>query len=464
LHFTSYTFPAYRADPVHALIAATLDRVVAGEIQRLMIFAPPQHGKSELVSVRLPAYWLARRPDDPLILASYGADLAYNHSGQARQVLEGAEFATLFPGIRTRRDSRAVNHWRLAGQRGGLLAVGVGGPITGHGARLGIIDDPFENWEQAQSETWRARVWEWYRTTFRTRIWEQGAIILIMTRWHEDDLAGRLLHEHAGQYTVLRLPALAESQAERDANNARLGLGAGDADPLARAPGDPLAPSRFSQAALASLRNDVGGLGWAAEYQGVPTALEGTLFRRQWLPIVDAAPAAARRVRYWDKGGTEGGGDFSVGTLMNRSPEGVFIVENVVRGQWSSHQRNEVMAQTAQLDGQRPTPVTIWVEQEGGSGGKESAEATVRLLAGYNVHTETVTGSKTTRAQPFAAQCEAGNVRLLRGDWNAAYLDELTSFPFGRHDDQVDASSGAFAKLAQRIDTAAILEAFSYLG
>ncbi len=224
LGFTQYTYPFYVADPAHALIARTLDAVVLGQISRLMIFAPPQHGKSHLASVSLPAFWLGRRPEAPVILSSYAASLAESKSRQARYLVESTEFQGLFPGIATRRDSRAVDHWELENHRGGLLAAGVGGPITGHGALLGIIDDPLENWEQAQSWTIREKIWDWYRTTFRTRIWEGGAIVLIMTRWHEGDLAGRLLADQASERTVLRLPAVAESQQDRDANNKRLGL------------------------------------------------------------------------------------------------------------------------------------------------------------------------------------------------------------------------------------------------
>src|SRR5262249_2639319 len=155
--------------------------------------APPQHGKSQLVSIHLPACWLGRRPDDPIIFSSYAASLAESKSRQARRIVESDEFARLFPGITTSRESRAVNNWEISGHRGGMLAVGVGGPVTGHGGMLGIIDDPLENWEQAQSETIREKLWEWWRTTFRPRIWEGGSIVLVMTRWHEDDLAGRLL-------------------------------------------------------------------------------------------------------------------------------------------------------------------------------------------------------------------------------------------------------------------------------
>jgi predicted phage terminase large subunit-like protein len=450
LPFTAYTYPQYRAERAHALIAEHLDAVVRGETGRLMIFAPPQHGKSELASVRLPAFWLGKHPEDPVILASYGASLAESKSRQARQVVEGPEYRRLFPGIATRRDSRAVDHWHLDGHRGGMLVVGVGGPITGHGALLGVIDDPFENWEQAQSETIREKIWDWWRTTFRTRIWEGGAIVLIMTRWHEDDLAGRLLAEQAGAWRVLRLPALAETQAERDATDERLGLPSGQSDPLGREPGEPLCPERFSLGSLQDLQRDVGSMGWAGQYQGTPRAPEGNRFKRAWFPIVEAGPAAGERVRYWDKAGTDGAGAFTVGLLMARGPDHLYYVADVVRGQWSAGPRDEVMRQTAQLDRTRyGGRVAIWVEQEPGSGGKESAEASIRLLAGFPVYAERVTDPKEVRAEPFAAQAEAGNVRLVRGPWNGPYIEEMISFPAGTYRDQVDATSGAFNKLVK---------------
>ena len=201
LPFTNYTHPNYTADPMHVCLAEALDAVVQGEITKLMVFAPPQHGKSELTSRRLPAYWLGRRPDDPVILTSYAGALAVRHSRDARAIVEGPEFADLFPDITTDPASRAVDYWRIAGRRGYLLASGVAGPMTGSGAALGIIDDPFANWAEAHSPVARDRVYDWYRGAFRTRVWERGAIILVMTRWHEDDLAGRLLRNRAsGRY------------------------------------------------------------------------------------------------------------------------------------------------------------------------------------------------------------------------------------------------------------------------
>jgi predicted phage terminase large subunit-like protein len=448
LSFTTHTFPAYVADPAHVLLAEALDAVVRGDLKRLMVFAPPQHGKSHLASVHLPALWLGRRPDDPIILASYAASLAESKSRQARQLVEATEFQELFPGIGTRRDSRAVDHWELDGHRGGMLAVGVGGPVTGHGGLLGVIDDPVENWQEAQSATVRETSWQWYRTTFRTRIWEGGAIVLVMTRWHEDDLAGRLLAEQRGEWSVLRLPALAETQAERDRANVRLGLPAGAADPLGRAPGEPLCPRRFSREALEQLRRDVGSLAWAGQYQGVPTAAEGNRFKRSWFPVVEAAPARAARCRYWDLAATQDGGDYTAGVLLSRDAAGVFYVEDVARGQWSPAERDRVMLETTRRDARsHGNTVLVRGEQEPGSSGKSAAAAIVRLLAGFPVLFAPVTGSKEVRAEPFAAQAEAGNVRLVRGAWNGPYIEELTAFPNGRNDDMVDGSSGAFAYL-----------------
>jgi len=175
-------------------------------------------------------------------------------------------------------------------------------------------------------------------------------------------------------------------------------------------------------------------------------ATAGKVFNRAWFEIVDVAPAEAIRMRSWDKAGTEGGGNYSAGVRLARAGP-LFYVEHVIRGQWSSARRNAVMRQTAEFDG---AEVPILVEQEPGSGGRESAEISIRLLAGFMVRAETVTGDKLTRAGPLAAQAEAGNVKLVRGQWNEDFLHELHGFPEGVNDDQVDAASGAFNKLALR--------------
>lgn len=450
-HFIKYTFRKYQIEPFHELVADTLDAVISGASDRLMIFAPPQHGKSQLASVHLPAYWLGKNPDMPVILASYGASLAYSKSRQARSIVESVEYADIFPDVRTNPESRARDNWSILGHQGELVAAGVGGPITGHGAKLGIIDDPFENWEQAQSKTIREKVWEWYRTTFRTRIWENGRIVIIMTRWHEDDLCGKLIEEQGDNWQILRLPAIAENQKDRDRNNESLGLPRGQPDPLRRKAGEPLCPLRFSKESLLELKTDVGPMGWNAEYQGIPTAPEGNEFKREWFVIIDDLPAHFESiVRYWDKAATQDGGDYTVGILMG-SIDGLYYVIDVVRGQWSTGNRENVMKQTAEMDYQDyGNKVKVYHEEEPGSSGKDSAEATNKNLAGYPVFAVKSTGSKEVRAQPFIAQCAAGNVRLLKAKWNKAYIDELCAFPNGTNDDQIDGSSGAFNKIVKK--------------
>jgi hypothetical protein len=281
LPFTSYTFPRYRPDPAHALIASYLEKVERGDIDRLMIFAPPQTGKSELVSVRFPAWCLGRHPDWPIILASYAADLAQDKSRQCRQVVEGEAFQSLWPEVATAAESRAVDHWTIAGDRGGLKAGGVRGPLTGFGAFIGILDDPVKNAEEARSPTYRHAAKEWLETTFATRIWEGGRIVIVMTRWHEDDIAGWLLRTQKGRWTVLRLPALAETHDERERANVRLGT-TDTADPLGRLPGKTLCPGRFSQETMEERRARSTPSTWNALYQGVPTPPEGSIFQREW--------------------------------------------------------------------------------------------------------------------------------------------------------------------------------------
>lgn len=441
--FACYVDRSYQVDPFHAHLAAALDRVVAGELNRLLVIAPPQTGKSRLSSELFPAFWAGRRPDDPVILTSYAASLAYTFSGRARGIVEGQEFGELFPAVTTDRASRAVDHWRIAGHRGEVRAAGVGGGITGHGARLGVIDDPVENYEQAASEVYRERAWDWYRSTFRSRIWEGGAIVVCMTRWHHDDLAGRILKEQPGEWTVLRYPALAE-----DAG-----------DPLGRQPGEALAPRRFSAEALAGIRRDVGPWTWEALYQGHPTPRDGALFRVSSLGEVGVVPPGLRSVRAWDTAATAGDGDWTAGVkIAGPDSTGRWYVEHVVRGQWDTSERNAIMRATAVSDG---VEVQQFVQQEGGSGGKDAAQYIVRLLAGYRVKAATVTGDKATRAAPLSDQVNAGSVSLVvkRGEggaidpasaWVEAFREEMRLFPAGRHDDQVDAAASAFNELARK--------------
>lgn len=215
-----------------------------------------------------------------------------------------------------------------------------------------------------------------------------------------------------------------------------------------RKPGEALWEGRYPVARLTQIRRAIGGRWWNAQYQGRPTALSGGMFKREWFTyIVEVAPADVRdRVRRWDIAATKDGGDYTVGVRMSATWDGIFYIENVIRGQWSPGDVDKIMKQVAEID-TRETKQRE--EQEPGSSGKAVIAARARLLAGYDYRGFTSTGSKELRAGPFAAQCEAGNVRLVRGAWNDAYIDELCDFPNAKNDDQVDASSGAFEDLTQ---------------
>lgn len=280
--FTTYTYQKYIVEPFHALVCTYLDAVVEGYIRRLMIFAPPQHGKSELVSVRLPAYWLGRRPDDPIMLGSYSSDMAHDKSGQARAIVESEDYKIIFPDTKTSRTSRAVDKWNIEGSRGYLLAAGWDGPMGGRGGKLGIIDDPFKDWEQSQSKTIRDKVWNWWGKVFYPRIWEGGAIVIITTRWDKDDLVGRLLNLGAEKWDILRFPAIAEEPHELRLNNKRIGLAESRPDHIGRLPGERLCPVRYSQATMELFRKNAGPIGWPALYQGIPSEAEGAVFKRLW--------------------------------------------------------------------------------------------------------------------------------------------------------------------------------------
>lgn len=434
--FVSRVNPRYKWYPHVKQLAAALQRVADGELSRLMVFMPPRHGKSELVSRLFSAYYLYRHPERWVGINSYAAELAYTFSRNARDNYTRH-------GGKVKDDAGAVKHWET-GEGGGLWAAGVGGPITGKGFHLGIIDDPIKNAEEAQSEVIRQRHEDWYDSTFYTREEPGAAIIVIQTRWHESDLSGYILgkeHEEPEYWHVIHFEAIKEDTEPTYPPTCTI-------EPDTRKPGEPLAPLRYTLDKLNKIARRIGSYFFGALYQQRPRPREGGMFKFANFKIVDVSPAAANRVRYWDKAGTEGGGKYSCGVLMAMSDSGLFFVEDVVRGQWSALQRENAIKTTAELDRINHGAVTTWTEQEPGSGGKESAESTVRNLAGFAIYSERVTGDKETRAMPLSAQHEAGNVHLVKANWNQSYIDELAAFPNGKYSDQVDGSSGAFNKLA----------------
>lgn len=419
----------------------------AREIRKQATFLPPRHGKSVFRSLYFPAWYLGKHPDHRVILASYAADFSAEWGARVRDVLE--EWGPSVFGVRVRPDRRKADSWGIAGHDGGMFTCGVGGSLTGRGADLALVDDPVKNAEEALSPTLRAKTWDWYTSTLRTRVEPGGIEALTMTPWHMEDLGGMILETEGDLWDVLRLPALAEPPEPIRPGATGYDRILDRPDPLGRAPGEPLWPARFDLADLEAQRS-LSAFWFDAMYQCRPRSRGGGMFRDDWFAgkIIPAAavPADAIRCRFWDRAGTHGGGDYTAGPRLAMDGDNRVYVEDVVRGQWSEHGRNRVILDAARGDG---PDCEVASEQEPGSSGKDQAEAFVRMMAGYRVTCRPSTGSKEVRARPFADQCEAGNVYIVRGDWNADYLAELTAFPTGRNDDQVDGSSGAFNRLAE---------------
>lgn len=452
LEFTRYTFAEFQENWHHRLICEAFDKVARGEIKRLMVFSPPRMGKSELLSRRFPAYYLGLYPDRKIIAAAFAADLAQQFNRDVQRIIDTPEYQVLFP--ETQLYGRAVRStaegaylrnsdiFEIVGRRGAYRSAGVGGGIMGMGGHLLLLDDVIKDDEQANSPTYREKTWDWYRSTFYTRQEKDAAIVFTITRWHEDDLAGRILQlaeaeSSADQWHVIRLPAIAEHPVA-------------DYDP--RQVGEALWPDKFNTQQLKTVEVTSGSYRWGALYQQRPKAPEGFRIKSAWFAdkFVNAAPVDCDRVRYWDKAGTEGAGAYTAGVLMARSADGRLFIEDVKRQQLSAFNREQLIKATAEADrakyaGHEPR---IFIEQEPGSGGKESAQATIRNLVGFSVYADPPEGNKDARLEPFAAQAEAGNVYLVRGEWNSAWLDEICSVPFGKYRDQSDATSGGLKHLA----------------
>ncbi|RYX80782.1 hypothetical protein EON83_27105 [bacterium] len=446
--FVALVNPRYRFFKHCEVLGDVLQRVADGDISRLMIFMPPRHGKSEETSRLFSAYFLYRNPQKWVAITSYAADLAYTLSRAAKDHFVNA-------GGELKSDAKAVKHWMTA-QGGGLWATGVGGPATGKGWHLGIIDDPLKNAEQAASVKIRDKQKEWFQSVFSTREEpEGGALIFILTRWHEDDLAGWQLAVEAGasedeqqKWHVVNFAAIKESPEEEPKFPASCTV-----IKDWREPGEALCEERYPLAKLKKIAKSVGEYFWNALFQQRPRPKDGGCFKREhFTKFFDELPVGCRFVRYWDKAGTAGGGDWSAGVLMARDEAGFFYIVDVVRGQWGAKDREDIIKATAESDQAAfGNNYTVWVEQEGGSGGKESAQSTLMNLSGFAVFAESVSGKgdKTTRARPLIASFEAGNVKLKRGaEWLHKYIEEMTGFPNATNDDQVDGSSGAFNKVA----------------
>ena len=417
--YTEYTLASYQAAAHHRLIAERLEAVERGAIDRLMVFLPPRAGKSELVSRRWPAWLMGRDPTRQIIGASYSAELAADFGRDVRNQVGSAEYRAVFPGVALAADSAAAARWNSSAG-GSYVAVGVGGSITGRGAHIAIIDDPVKDRAEADSETIRERVWGWYRSTLYTRLMpspgrRSGAIVVCQTRWHDDDLSGRLLNERDGdRWEVLTLPAIG-------------------------ADGAALWPERYPLDALERIRAAVGPREWSALYQQQPQPDDGTYFQRAWFEARwSERPRDLAIYGTSDYAVTEGGGDWTVHRVWGVAPDGVIYLLDGWRGQTAADGWI-----TAQIDLVRRHRPLAWLG-EGGVIARAVEPLLTRMMreAGVYCRAEWIApiGDKPTRARGYQARASMGMVRLPAGPVGDAILDEYLRFPAGKHDDEVDAA------------------------
>lgn len=422
--------PHWTWDWPHQLhLYRALERVTNGTCKRLMIFMPPRHTKTETVTVRYGAYRLEQNPKLNIILGCYNQKLANRFSRKTLRI------AKQRMALSTER--KAVEEWETA-IGGGFRAVGVGGGITGFGGDLIMIDDPVKNREEAESETYRDKCWEWFNDDLYTRLEPGGAIVLTMTRWHDDDLAGRLLAEMAEggeQWEVVSLPALAE-----------------DDDPMRRKVGQALCPARYDETKLAEIKQKLGSYSFAALYQQRPTPLEGGLFKREWFgadKFIDRAPDGLQWARGYDLAVSQKtSADYTASFRCAFTRDGDLIIDGGFR------KRVEFPEQLRYV-------VKRMVDEKRTRHGIEKAlhgEALVQALRripavrGIPLKAVKVDTDKFTRALGWANLAEEGRVYIVRSHWNNDFLDEVCRFT-GKgdaHDDQVDAVSLAVNMLAKR--------------
>lgn len=402
----------------HRLIADRLEAVERREISRLMIFMPPRHGKSLLGTQIFPAWFLGRHPDRSIITATYGQELADDFGRTVRNMVSDPFHRAIFPEFRLADDSASMRRFGTTAG-GSYFAVGRGGSLTGRGAHLLLIDDPLKDAEEARSEATRRALHEWYSSVAYTRLQPGGAVVVISTRWHEDDLAGRLLREDPKGWDVLNWPAIAE------------------VDEAFRRAGEALWPEKFPLEKLEGIRAVLGGGPFASLYQQHPAAAEGAIFKREWWRFFREQPPLKRIVQSWDtafKNGTEN--DYSACTTWGVADNGYYLLWF-----WRGRVEFPELKKRMQWLAEQWKPHQILVEDKASG---QSLIQELRYASALPIIPIKVDKDKLARAEAITPLIEAGRVFLPEfAPWLSDYVDELAAFPTGVHDDAVDSTTQA---------------------
>jgi predicted phage terminase large subunit-like protein len=417
--FAAAMCPLFELPPHLRTLVQGLERVERGELDRVIICLPPRHGKSMTTSQLFPAWYLGRNPAKSIIASSYGAELANDFGRRVRGFVVDDLHRAIFPDCRVVDDSNAVHRFGLTAG-GNYYAVGAGGPITGRGADLLLIDDPIKSREDANSAAIRRSLQSWYQDVAYTRLQPGGAIVLIQTRWHEDDLAGWLLREHASEgWKVISLPALAE-QNEGWRNE-----------------GDALWTEKFPLETLSRIREAIGTAAWASLYQQRPALEQGAIFRKEWWREYAGPVECYRTIFSLDCAFKTGqSNDFSVIAIVGESRDG-YYVRHVSRARWEFPELKRQAIALAEI--WKPHAVLI----EDAASGQSLIQA-LKAETRLPILPVKPQGDKVSRAHATSPLIESGRVFLpAEAPWLADFVDEMTSFPQSSHDDMVDAITQA---------------------
>ena len=414
--FTEYTYARYETAAIHRQIAEQLERVERGELDRLMLLVPPRHGKSELASRRFPAYYLGRHPDRQFISASASSDLAADFGRDVRNIIASPEYGSIFK-TRLAQDSQAKDRWNTD-DGGSYYSVGINSAVMGRGAHVFMIDDPFGTMASARSETERKNVFQWFSGTAYNRLEQNGAIVLINHRMHEDDLTGMLLAQQAAggdRWQVVELKPDMEQ-------------------------GIALWPEKYPIEALRRIQRNTTAQDWSALYLQNPTPDDGTYFLSDWLRPYTTIPARETLKVYAssDYAVTEGNGDWTVHMVVGVDPDWRIYLLDLYRAQTTPDKWIEAFCDLVE----QWKPIG-WAEETGQikAGVGPFLERRQRERKAYVARAQFPTrGDKAVRAQSIRGRMGIDGLYVpIHAPWYPAFRSELLSFPAGKHDDQVDA-------------------------
>ncbi len=395
---------------------------------RLIVSLPPRHGKSRLLSIGSTTWTVENFDKYNVGLCTYAATLSTDFSQAVRDQI------TLNPDkldVRIRQGSNRVDRFLTEGG-GGVYAFGLGGSLTGRGFHVFFLDDYIKEIKEALSPTYREDCWTWFTTTMMTRLEPGASVIIVATRWHEDDLIGRLI-KSSNDWEYIRIPAIAE----RD-------------DPVGRQPGEPLFPARYPLEELQRTKRLLGSHYFAAIYQQDPRSDASKMARKEWLQHLAASqmpnPNTLKWGRFWDLASLKGEGDYTVGALCGGDKNAQRLyVKHIVRDQLSPQGVEDLVKKTAEEDGKQ---VPIYIEEEPGSSGKHTIHLfKTHVLKGYNVIAVPSLKNKAVRYAGMVAGAERGDLVLQYGEWNDEFADEFDAIPTGAYDDQQDVVSMGWNEL-----------------